>query len=133
MKSTTKTWLTLAKNDLSLAKDLAKKKGRYHYSVHFCHQALEKTLKALISERTRLQPYPTHNFKILLDQSGIKDIPDNIKIFLISMTPHYIGTKYPEDIANLYKKYTQSTSVEILKRTTEVTKWLEALAKSKKS
>jgi hypothetical protein len=29
MKSRTKTWVTLAKNDLALAKDLLKKPGRY--------------------------------------------------------------------------------------------------------
>ncbi|MBF0489901.1 MAG: HEPN domain-containing protein [Candidatus Omnitrophica bacterium] len=67
----------------------AQKKGRYHhYSVHFCHQALEKMLKALISERTKSVPYPTHNFKILLDQSGLKDVPEDINMFLISMIPH---------------------------------------------
>lgn len=129
MKSTTKTWVTLSKNDFSLAKDLAKKKGRYHYSVHFCHQALEKMIKAVISEKTKLIPYPTHNFKILIDQTNIKDFPNDLKIFLVSMAPHYISTKYPEDIAKLYKKYTKTYVAEILVKTTEAMKWLEKLLK----
>ncbi len=129
MKSTTKTWIALAKNDLSLAKELVKKKGRYHYCVHFCHQSLEKMLKAIISERTRLLPLPTHNFKTLLDQSGLKDIPEDIKIFLYGMIPNYIGTKYPEDIMKLYKKYNKIYADGVLKRTVEVVKWLEKLAR----
>ena len=129
MKSRTKTWVTLAKNDLSLAKDLSQKKGKYHYSVHFCHQALEKMLKAVISERTKLIPHPTHNFKILIDQSGIKNITDDLMVFLIGTTPHYIGTKYPEDIAKLYKQYTKVYVVKIFKKTQEAVKWLEKLLK----
>ena len=129
MKATTRTWISLARDDLSLAEDLAHKKGRYHYCVHFCHQALEKMLKAVISERTKAMPYQTHNFKILLDQSELKEIPDRVKEFLTTMTSHYIGTKYPEDITKLYKYYNESYANEILKQTKEVTKWLEKFLK----
>ncbi len=103
MKNRTKTWLKLSANDLSLAKELLSKSGRAYYSAHFCHQAIEKLLKGIISELTDEVPFPTHNFKILLDQSNLKDIPQEKKEFIFSLTPHYIGTKYPEDIANLYK------------------------------
>ena len=129
MKLKTKTWITLAKNDLGLAKDLHKKKGRYYYAAHFCHQALEKMIKAVISERTNAIPHPTHNFQILLEQSKLKKIPIEIREFLISMVPHYIGTKYPEDIAKLYTQYTQSYVQNLYKRTSEVFKWLERCLK----
>ncbi|MBF0595390.1 MAG: HEPN domain-containing protein [Candidatus Omnitrophica bacterium] len=106
----------MAKNDLSLARDLSGSKGRYHYAAHFCHQSLEKMLKAVISERTTQAPFPTHNFKILLDQSGIKDVSVEMRELLIGMIPHYIGTKYPEDIAKLYKQYTKSYVAGLLKK-----------------
>lgn len=125
MKSRTKTWITLAKNDLALANDLLGKKGRYYYAAHFCHQAIEKMIKAVIAERTSAIPFPTHNFKLLLDQSGLKDVPIEIKEFLISMTPHYIGTKYPEDIAKLYKQYTKAYVHNLYQKTSEVFEWLE--------
>jgi len=70
----------LAENDLALAKDLLKKKGRYYYAAHFCHQALEKMLKAVIAERTSAIPLPTHNFKLLLDQSGLKDVSSGVNV-----------------------------------------------------
>jgi len=103
MKQRTKTWVALAENDLSLAGELLKKKGRAYYAAHFCHQAIEKILKAVISEKTVKIPLPTHNFKLLIDQSGLQDIPEETKEFIFSMTPHYIGTKYPEDIVSYIK------------------------------
>lgn len=129
MKSRTKTWLTLARNDLTLAQDLLKKKGRYYYAAHFCHQSLEKIVKAVIAERTDAIPLPTHNFKLLLDQSGLKNVPLEVKEFLASMTPHYIGTKYPEDVAKLYKQYTKAYAQNLYKKTTETFQWLERYLK----
>ena len=108
MKQKIKTWLTLAKNDLSLAKDLLGKKGRAYYAAHFCHQSIEKMLKAVISEKTDKIPLPTHNFKILLDQSGLRDIPEKIKEFIFSMTPHYrheISRRHCQAIQELYKEF----------------------------
>lgn len=69
MKKKTKTWLELATNDLKLAEELLSRKGRVYYAAHFCHQAIEKMLKAIIAERTNEIPLPTHNFKILLEQA----------------------------------------------------------------
>ena len=129
MRQKTKTWVRLAENDLSLAKDLMGKKGRAYYAAHFCHQAIEKMLKAVISERTDKIPFPTHNFKILLDQSGLKEIPEQKKQFLFSMMPHYIGTKYPEDIARLYKNHTKAFVTKLYKNTDEVSRWLKAFLK----
>jgi HEPN domain-containing protein len=95
MDRKTKTWLELATNDLKLAKELLEKRGRAYYSAHFCHQAIEKLLKAIISHKTHRIPLPTHNFKILLDQANLKDIPEEKKRFIFGLMPHYIGTKYP--------------------------------------
>lgn len=129
MKNKTKTWLELAMNDLALAKELLHRKSKAYYSAHFCHQAIEKLLKAIISERTDKIPLPTHNFKILLDQAGFKDIPEERKRFIFSLMPHYIGTKYPEDVANLYKQYTKAFVQKLYKGTEEVFRWLKVYLK----
>lgn len=125
----TKTWFELARNDLKLAKELLGKRGRAHYSAYFCHQAIEKLLKAIISHRTDKIPLPTHNFKILLDQANLKDIPEEKKRFIFSLMPHYIGTKYPEDIAKLYKQYTNVFARRLYQQTEELFKWLKAYLK----
>lgn len=129
MKKKTKTWLGLATNDLALAQELLQKKRKAYYAAHFCHQAIEKLLKAIISERTNEIPLPTHNFKLLLDQSRLKDIPEDKKRFIFGLTPHYIGTKYPEDIAELYKHYTPFFVKKLYKKTREVFAWLKAYLK----
>lgn len=129
MKKKTKTWMALAVNDLTLAEELLNRKGKVYYSAHFCHQAIEKLIKAIISERTDKVPLPTHNFKILLDQAQLKNIPEDKKSFIFSLMPHYIGTKYPEDIANLYKQYTKSFVKKLYKDTREVFEWLKAYLK----
>ena len=40
------------------------------------------------------------------------------------MIPHYIGTKYPEDITKLYKQYTKGYVHGLYKKTVEVFEWL---------
>lgn len=72
MTNKTKTWLELATNDLALAQELLDRKKNVYYAAHYCHQAVEKLLKAIISQRTARIPFPTHNFKILLDQAQKK-------------------------------------------------------------
>lgn len=127
MKKKTKTWLELATNDLALAEELLlSRKEKVYYIAHFCHQAIEKILKAIISERTDKIPPPTHNFKILLDHAELKDMPEDRKRFIFSLTPHYIGTKYPEDIANLYKQYTRPFVKKLYEETEGVFEWLKA-------
>lgn len=125
MKKKTKTWLELANNDLSLAKELLAKTNKVYYAAHFCHQAIEKLIKAIISERTEEIPLPTHNFKILLEQAKLKSIPDEKKGFIFSLTPHYIGTKYPEDITKLYKYYSRTFVTKLYKETYKLFQWLK--------
>jgi HEPN domain-containing protein len=129
MKEKTKTWLELATNDLDLARELLQRKNKVYYVAHFCHQAIEKLLKAIISERTDKIPLPTHNFKILLDQAALKDLPEDKKRFIFGLTPHYIGTKYPEDIAKLYKQYTKTFVHKLFKEAVEVFEWLKEYLK----
>jgi len=129
MKKRTKTWLELAINDLALASDLLDRKSKVYYAAHFCHQAIEKLLKAIISEQTNEIPLPTHNFKILLDQAKFGNIPEDKKKFIFSLMPHYIGTKYPEDINKLYKRYTKVFVQNLYKKTEEIFKWLKASLK----
>ena len=129
MNKRTKTWLELAINDLALARELLRRKSKVYYVAHYCHQAIEKLLKAIVSERTDKIPFPTHNFKILLDQAELKDIPEDKKRFIFSLAPHYIGTKYPEDIAKLYRQYTKIFVQRLYKETEEGFRWLKIYLK----
>lgn len=106
MKHKSQTWFELAKNDLEFAAEILSNKRRPHYAAHFCHQAIEKLLKAIIQERTDEMPLRTHNFKLLCKQAGL-ELPASKMEWLLELSPHYLGTRYPEDIFKLYKRYTQ--------------------------
>jgi HEPN domain-containing protein len=115
----------ISHDDLSLAKELLAKTNKVYYAAHFCHQAIEKLIKAIISEKTEEIPLPTHNFKILLEQAKLKDIPEEKKGFIFSLTPHYIGTKYLEDITKLYTYYSRALVSKLYKETYKLFQWLK--------
>lgn len=124
MKSKTRTWFEIAQNDLKFAESILKNKNRPCYAVHFCHQAIEKLLKAIITETTEELPPRTHNFQILFQKTNLK-MPEGLQKFLYSLSPHYLATKYPEDITRLYKSYNPAYGNKTLKQTKELFRWLE--------
>ncbi len=106
-------------NDLEFAENILKNNNRPYYSIHFCHQAIEKLLKAIVQEHTPESPKRTHNFKMLWEQAHIP-LSDDQKLQLLALMPHYLGTKYPEDVRDLHRTYTP----EFVKKTLNTTKEL---------
>lgn len=130
MKRKTETWLQLAENDLEFARDILNNKNRQYYAVHFCHQALEKILKAVVQEVLEDDPKRTHNFKILWEQGKIA-LSEEQKLKLLEIMPHYIGTKYPEDVRELHKTYSEEFVKKLFSDTEELFKWLKRYLTSK--
>lgn len=131
MKEKTKTWLELAQGDLEFAGNILKSGNRPHYSVHYCHQAIEKMLKAVVQEFCNEDPKRTHNLKMLCEQAGLK-LPLEVENFLQKLSPHYLASKYPEDMKKFYKLYTLKYSQGLLSETEESFKWFAKLITSKK-
>lgn len=118
-----KNWLELAKRDLAFAKENLNKRNFRSYSPHFCHQAIEKSFKAVIVGKThQIQPY-IHNLVRLAHLTNL-EVPKEYLEILAGLNPHYIGTKYPEDIAKMFKLYTQPKVNDIYHQTEEVFQWL---------
>lgn len=124
MKTKTKTWLELAQNDLRFAESILKNNNRPYYAVHFCHQAIEKILKAIITEKSEELPPRTHNLQILYQKTGLI-LPADMEKFLYKLSPQYLATKYPEDITKLYKAYNPAYGIKTLHQSKELFKWLE--------
>lgn len=131
MKEKTKTWLALAESDLEFANEVVTSGKRPHYAVHFCHQAIEKILKAIVQENTNEDPKRTHHFKILCQQANLKLTPP-IEDFLVQLSPHYLASKYPEDLQQYYKEYTLPVAKEWVSKTQEAFQWLRNQLISKK-
>jgi len=112
----TKTWLEMVENDLDFARGILRHRQRPFYAAHFCHQAVEKVLKAIVQQRTGEPPPRTHHFHFLCKSAGI-DLPQEMADILHSLSPHYLGTRYPEDIHNLYRQYSEEFVTGLLERT----------------
>jgi HEPN domain-containing protein len=124
MKPQTETWLEMAENDLAFAREVLQHGQRPFYAAHFCHQSVEKLLKAIVQERSEDTPPRTHNFTILIKHAGI-DLPPEKEEILLSLAPHYLATRYPEDISRLYRQYTDDYVRNLLSRTEELFSWLK--------
>ncbi len=120
----TKTWLEMAENDFDFAGDILRRGQRPFYAAHFCHQAVEKLLKAIVQERSGDTPPRTHNFKLLGKAAGLS-LNERMENILFSRAPHYLGTRYPEDIQKLYQRYTKEYVTDLFSRTEELFEWLK--------
>ncbi|OGQ04464.1 MAG: hypothetical protein A2W61_03590 [Deltaproteobacteria bacterium RIFCSPLOWO2_01_44_7] len=104
MDKKTQTWLEIAENDLEFAEQIVQNQQRPYYAMHFCHQAIEKLLKGVVQHETGKIPPRTHNLEKLL-QLTKKELPSEKLEILVDLAPHYLSTKYPEDLEKFYKQY----------------------------
>ena len=118
------TWLALAEDDLDFAAEVLKNGKRPHYAANLCHQSIEKLLKAIVQAKTNSMPQLTHNFKALCKQAGL-ELPEEKMQWLLDLAPHYIGARYPEDLFQLQKQYTQEFSEKLYRETKEFFQWLK--------
>ncbi len=124
LKSKTQSWVKIADEDFKVAKDNFKD-GHYAHSVYMCHQTIEKYLKALVQELTDQIPPFTHNFNILMDASGTP-FSQEIEEKILLLAPHYIPTRYPEELEKMKEQYTQEATQNYIKITEEILIWLKS-------
>lgn len=117
-------WLELANRDLAFAKEIYQNSNFKSYAPHYCHQAVEKLLKAIIVVLTNDNPPYIHNLIRLANLTKL-DLLDEHKTILASLNPHYIGTKYPEDIAKMFRLYNKKKVEEIYEETKKIYQWLK--------
>lgn len=129
MNRVARNWLATANYDLQTA-DAMYKAGRYLYVVFMCHLAIEKMLKAILSQK-----YPTdfppkiHNLIQLVQRTEI-NLPDPLKDFFQRIDNVSVATRYPEDLRMLSKEFNQDTAKQILAETKRMIKWLKQHLKS---
>ena len=74
--------------------------GRYLYVLFCCRQAVEKALKAIISQRTEELPPRIHQLKRLIEIAEL-DIDESEMEFLRELSSYYIQSRYPEEISEI--------------------------------
>ncbi len=121
MSQISKEWFEYARIDLKNAGILFENKS-YKDSIWFCHQAIEKLLKAIIISHGK-NVRKIHDLVELWEEAIL--VPNkSISRFLEELNPYYIPTRYPEAGFKLKIIYTKRTAHKILKTVQEVFKWL---------
>ena len=122
MRKETKNWLQMVKYDLKTAGCMFKT-GRYVYVVFMCHLAIEKMLKAIVSEAAGKTPPMTHNLIYLLKLSEVNP-PQPLHDFISIISNASIPTRYPQDFKKLVEVYPKTIAKDYFEKTREVIKWL---------
>jgi len=114
-------WINFAKDDLKMAEILFENKS-YKGCIYHCHQAIEKSLKALLIAKNK-RVRKTHDLADLLKNTAIR-CPDELLEFIYRLNPYYNPIRYPDVVVDFPLKYDKKSSQEILRLTKDVSKWL---------
>lgn len=74
------------------------------YVVFMCHLALEKILKARLSEMFNELPPYTHNLNKVIELGKI-NLPEDYQVFVNKIKLQSVPTRYPEDFKRLSNFY----------------------------
>ena len=128
MRSDTENWIALAEYDLDTAQHMLVT-GRYLYVIFMSHLALEKMLKAHVTEVTQAIPAKSHDLIYLVKKAGL-DVPQPHLDFIGKINTASIPTRYPEDLQRALKEYSESVAREYISQTAEVLQWLKRMLMS---
>ena len=111
-----------ARYDLDTAKAMLAA-GRYLYVLFCCQQAVEKTLKGIIAQRTNEMPPRLHNLMALARKAGL-DIEKPTAEQFRFLTNFYIQSRYPQALERLSSVPDRPEAEETLRFTEELLPWL---------
>lgn len=115
--------MDVADYDLKTAKVMLETE-RLLYVLFACQQAIEKTLKALVTAKTKEFPPRIHNLVKLTEIANVS-LPEEDKLFLDKLSYYYLETRYPEEVIKISKQITKKLAKEYFKKTEEIIRWLK--------
>ena len=99
---------------------------RYLYVGFFCQQAIEKLLKAKITQ-SRIEPPYIHNLIRLTEIAGIfNDLSEQRKDILGELTIHAIQSRYGDLESEISEVLKPVEAESLMERTKELFEWLRA-------
>jgi len=122
MRKDTENWIAMSDYDLETARHMLAS-GRYLYVVFMCHIALEKMLKAHVTEITQTVPIKTHDLIYLVKKSEL-NLPQAHLEFIGKINNASIPTRYPDDLGRMIGQYPEPVVRGYLKQTEEALLWL---------
>ena len=125
MNNKTTYWLELCDDDLISAKALLNSKRWLHMGF-FCHMVVEKSLKAVIAEKTKEIPPKIHDLPKLADLGAIWAVlSKEQKELFKKLIPLQIEARYPEYKERIASTLTQEYCNQLLTETEEFLCWIK--------
>lgn len=124
VRSDTENWIAMSDYDIETAEHMLSSE-RYLYVLFMCHLALEKLLKAHVTEATNAIAPKTHDLAYLVGKAQLQ-LPQNLSDFIGIINTASIPTRYPEDLSQMLKLYPKAVAEDYFERTKEVIVWLKS-------
>ncbi|MEN8262245.1 MAG: HEPN domain-containing protein [Nitrospirota bacterium] len=125
MEDKSREWLRQAEYDMNTAEFMFDG-ARYFYAVFMCHLSIEKALKGLYYEKLKKVPPKVHNLVYLLNKIDLKP-PEPLSRFVVKLNEANIATRYPENLGELQKNYTEKVVKDIILKSKEVLTWIKEM------
>jgi HEPN domain-containing protein len=122
MLKATANWLAQVDYDIATAEQMLHA-GRFIYVIFMSHMALEKALKALLTEETQKLPPRTHNLIDLAQRAHVA-LSQGQQDFLGKLNNISVIVRYPDDLSALVSQYPEAIARDYLARTQELITWL---------
>ena len=92
----------------------------------FCHQIVEKALKAAVAKATEETPPKIHDLiKLAVKGDCYNDLSEERLIFLEELDPFNTEARYPEYKARIDETLTEAKCARILQETEEFLCWIK--------
>lgn len=127
MRRESENWFKQAKEDFDSGKyNLEGKK--YYLVVYLCHQTIEKSLKAIILEKSKQKTIEIHS---LVQLGKLAKVPEYFFSNLRKLSPQYTISRYPDVSDEVpYLLYDENIAKEFLSFAKEILEWTEKQLKS---
>ena len=122
MLKATANWLAQVDYGIATAEQMLQA-GRYIYVIFMSHMALEKALKALVTEETQKLPPRTHNLIDLAQRAHVV-LSQEQEDFLGKLNNTSVVVRYPDDLAAMVSQYPEAIAQDYLERTKELILWV---------
>jgi len=122
MLKATANWLAQVDYDIATAEQMLHT-GRYIYVIFMSHMALEKALKALVTEETQKLPPRTHNLIDLAQRAHVV-LSQEQQDFLGKINNTSVVVRYPDDLSAMVSQYPEAIAQDYLERTKELILWV---------
>ncbi|MCL2027810.1 MAG: HEPN domain-containing protein [Bacteroidales bacterium] len=115
-------WFFQSDYDLETAYQMFQS-GRNVYCIFMCHLSLEKALKGLFIKRRNEFPPKLHDLMYFIKKLELS-FEDTHEDFVAWLNRMAIITRYPEDLRNMIKLFSNEQTDSIYRQTKTVQQWI---------